>query len=414
MGREFDLIVFGASGFTGRYVALEVAKCSKAEGKSWAVAGRSLSKLKQVVADIQDELGENLNDVGIIAADVNDSGAMLECCKKGDIILDCVGPFRFYGEQVVSACVKAKTNYVDVSGEPEFLENMQFKYSKQAEEAGIHIVGACGFDSIPVDCGIEFMRQKFNGELTAVESYLKYHGRIKGNIGTFESLINGVATGDNLKSIRKRLMPEKMKYVGQRLEKRGSLFYSKSENLWTVLFTGADPSVVRRTQYSCQESSGETPVQYGSYMCLSGILELVCLLIFGVFLAILTPFQFGRNLLMKYPKLFTFGTFSYDGLTREELAERSFTFVFYGRGYSSESQKTGKPDKAIGLKINEPGYVATPIFLVQAALTILEGNLPNKGGVFTPGRAFKNTSLIDRLIKSGIEISTFQVDTKDF
>ena len=60
MGRDFDLIVFGASGFTGRYVALEVAKCSKAEGKSWAVAGRSSSKLKQVVADIQDELGQSV------------------------------------------------------------------------------------------------------------------------------------------------------------------------------------------------------------------------------------------------------------------------------------------------------------------------------------------------------------------
>eukprot|EP00112_Aurelia_sp_Birch-Aquarium-sp1_P013534 Seg2875.2 transcript_id=Seg2875.2/GoldUCD/mRNA.D3Y31 product="Saccharopine dehydrogenase-like oxidoreductase" protein_id=Seg2875.2/GoldUCD/D3Y31 len=413
--REYDLIVFGASGFTGQYVALEVSKTSKEDGKTWAVAGRSSQKLEKVLNNIKTEIGDELNEVGIITADTSDDQSLFEMCKKGRIVLNCVGPYRFYGEPVVKACVKAKTNYVDVSGEPEFLETMQLKYHDDAEAAGIHIVGACGFDSIPSDCGVEHLRDKFDGDLTAVESYLKYHGRMKGNFGTYESIIHGLLSSGNLKDIRKRLMPEKMKYAGPKLQKRGTVFHSKQENQWSLLFMGADPSVVRRTQYHEQQKSGQSPIQYGAYFCMKNLLELIGLFIFGLFLGILAPFKCGRYLLKKYPKFFTLGSFSKEGLTRQEMSERSFSMIFYGRGYSPDSDKTGKPDSALGLKIHgpEPGYVATPIFMVQAALTILEGKLPNRGGVLTPGAAFCKTSLINRLMKSGIEISTFKVDVKD-
>jgi len=414
MARQYDVIVYGASGFTGKHVALEVSKSFKVEGKTWAVAGRSEKKLKKVLEDLNAELGEDLNDIGIITADVNDQDSLIQCCQKGRILLNCVGPFLLYGEQVVSACVAAKTHYVDVSGEPEFLESMQLKYTKEAEEAGIHIVGACGFDSIPADCGLEFLKSKFDGTLTSAESYLKYHGRLKGNIGTYESLVNGLGSSGNLRAMRKKLMPEKLNYAGEKLKKRGTMFYSKTEKQWAFLFMGADPSVVRRTQYHKHLKESALPIQYGAYICMNNILEVMVSMLFGLFLAILSPFKWGRELLIKYPRFFSLGCFSPTGLTKKELSERSFSMVMYGYGYSQESQLSGPQDRALGLRINgpEPGYVATPIFLVQAAYTILDDDLPNKGGVYTPGVAFNNTSLIERLIKSGIEFSTFPVDVR--
>ena len=87
-----------------------------------------------------------------------------DMAKQADVILNCVGPYRFFGEDVIRACIAERTHHVDISGEPQFLETMQFKYHKEAKEKGVYIVGACGFDSIPTDMGITFLKQKFNGK----------------------------------------------------------------------------------------------------------------------------------------------------------------------------------------------------------------------------------------------------------
>eukprot|EP00794_Sanderia_malayensis_P019258 gene19258-21186_t len=402
--RDFDLCVFGASGFTGKHVALELAKCCK--DRPWAIAGRSKEKLANILEWLESETGCNLSDVGTIIADTSDEKSLFTMCARTKVVLACVGPFRFFGEPVVKACVKAKTNYVDVSGEPEFLETAQLRYNKEAEEAGIHIVGACGFDSIPADCGIEYLREQFLGELTAVESYIKYHGNPKVNFGTYESMIYGVQSSGNLKDLRKQLMPNRLNYVGPKLKKRGVVFHSKQENQWSVLFMGADPSIVRRTQYHLEQKFKQTPIQYSAYFCFQSFFQLVIVMLMSLFLGILAPFECGRSLLKKYPKFFTFGIFSREGATKQAMTENTFSVNFYGTGYSSGADRNAKPDKALGLKIvgPEPGYVATPIFQVQAALTILDDKLKNKGGVLTPGAAFKGSSLIDRLKTAAILI----------
>ncbi|XP_064197175.1 saccharopine dehydrogenase-like oxidoreductase isoform X3 [Anguilla rostrata] len=115
---------------------------------------------------------ELMSEVGIILADVGDLASLATMCKQGVVVLNCVGPYRFYGEPVVKACIENGTHYMDICGEPQFLEGMQLKYQSQAAENGVYVIGSCGFDSIPADMGIQFTRDHFKGTLTAVESFL--------------------------------------------------------------------------------------------------------------------------------------------------------------------------------------------------------------------------------------------------
>lgn len=104
-----------------------------------------------------------MTNVTILEADTGDQEALERVAAKCSVIINCVGPYRFFGEPVVQACVAQGTSYVDVCGEPQFLEEMQVKYHEAAKQKGVYIVGSCGMDSIPTDLGIVFMQHKFGG-----------------------------------------------------------------------------------------------------------------------------------------------------------------------------------------------------------------------------------------------------------
>uniref|UniRef100_T1GBJ1 Saccharopine dehydrogenase NADP binding domain-containing protein n=1 Tax=Megaselia scalaris TaxID=36166 RepID=T1GBJ1_MEGSC len=112
------------------------------------------------------------------------------------VVANTCGPYRFFGEQVVQACIKSGAHYVDISGEPKFIETMQFKYNKEAEEKGVYIISACGLDSIPSDMGTVFVEKNFNGVVNSIETYIEsfYTGEDQNgggliNFGTYESLV---------------------------------------------------------------------------------------------------------------------------------------------------------------------------------------------------------------------------------
>ncbi|XP_011382823.1 saccharopine dehydrogenase-like oxidoreductase, partial [Pteropus vampyrus] len=179
--RPFHLVVFGASGFTGQFVTEEVAREQvDPEGNSrlpWAVAGRSAEKLQRVLERAALKLGRPTlpSEVGIIICDINNPASLDEMAKKATVVLNCVGPYRLYGEPVVKACIENGTSCIDISGEPQFLEQMYWKYHEKAAEKGVYIIGSSGFDSIPADLGVIYTRNKMNGTLTAVESFLTIH-----------------------------------------------------------------------------------------------------------------------------------------------------------------------------------------------------------------------------------------------
>ena len=408
--RSYDLVIFGATGFTGQYVVKEVQRIASSENIKWAVAGRNRQKLVDVISQLTEVQSESFAN-NIIIADVNDYQSLLMMCKQAKVVLDCVGPYRFYGEPVVRACVEVKTTYVDICGEPQFLENMILQYNDGAEKEGIYIVGACGFDSIPSDLGVMFVKKEFRGTLNSVTGYLKLHsGRLGsvGHFGTYESAVYGLSDTITLKNVRKALAFKPVPSVGPKLKFKGAVHYYNSGRNYAIPFLGADVSVVKRSQRFLHEKLNETPVQYSMYSCVGGLWNLFLFFIFGNIFQFLANRQWGRSLLL--PKLFTMGSFSHEGPTEQQMKETSFSITMHGEGYSDGEislNRSDKPNKRITVRVSGPeaGYVATPIAMVQAALVIVKEKhkLPEKGGVYSPGAVFYKTSLIKRLQKNGLK-----------
>lgn len=417
---RLDLVIFGATGFTGQFVVEEVAQIAEEEGVTkWGIAGRNKTKLEAIRRQAAKETGKNLDDVALIVADVSDDESLRQMAKQAKVVVNCVGPYRFFGEQVVKACVENGASHVDVSGEPLFLEGMQLKYNEQAAKSGCYIIGACGFDSIPADLGITFLQQNFKGDLNSVEAYIRIKSGPAGyrgiHYGTFQSAIHGFANRKQLPPLRRQLCPKRAPKPNYRLQPRGTMHYSDVINAWCIPFPGTDRSVVVRTQQFNYDHRGQRAVQMLPYITVGSWFTTVFTLFAGAMFALMCSFGWTRGLLEKYPRFFSWGSVSHDGPTREQMAQTSFTMTFVGEGWkerlsSPSDQYQTTPDTNIRVEVHgpEPGYVATPICLVQAAVVILKEaeKMPGSGGVLPPGAAFTDTSLIPRLEKRGV---TFQV-----
>ncbi|XP_036994717.2 saccharopine dehydrogenase-like oxidoreductase [Artibeus jamaicensis] len=417
--RPYHLVVFGASGFTGQFVTEEVAReQAVAQGGSllpWAVAGRSREKLQQVLERAALKLGRPTlsSEVEIIVCDVSNPASLDEMAKQATVVLNCVGPYQFYGEPVVKACVENGASCVDICGEPQFLELMHWKYHEKAAEKGVYIIGSSGFDSIPADLGVIYMSNKINGTLTAVESFLTIHSGPEGpciHDTTWKSAVYGFANRRNLTKLRKQANLKPVPIVGPKLKRRWLVSYCRELGSYSIPFVGSDVSVVKRTQRYLHENLEQSPVQYAAYVTVGGLSSVVKLMFAGLFFLFFVKFGIGRQLLIKFPWLFSFGYFSKHGPTQKQMDASSFTMTFFGQGYSQgSSPDTSKPNVRICTQVKGPeaGYVATPIAMVQAAMTLLNdaSDLPKAGGVFTPGAAFCRTKLIDRLHQRGIEFS---------
>ncbi|XP_061480632.1 saccharopine dehydrogenase-like oxidoreductase [Rhineura floridana] len=418
-GRPFQLVVFGASGFTGQFVVEEIARVAAEDelrgSLRWAVAGRNREKLQAVVEKAAGKLGkaELKPEVGIILCDVSDPSSLDNMAKQTAIVLNCVGPYNLFGEPVVKACVENGTNCVDISGEPQFLEGMYLNYNDKAAEKGAYIIGSCGFDSIPADMGILYTRNNLKGTLTAVESFVTVKSGPEGasiHDGTWKSVVHGLADQDNLKKIRRQIGHKPLPVIGAKLRRRGAVFYSNELKQYSIPFMGSDASVVKRTQRYLHTHLNEMPVQYAAYATVGGIGSVIKLMFAGLLFLMLVKFNFGRKLLIKYPEFFSGGYFTKEGPTEKQMKGSSFQMTFFGEGYSTgQDPQQGKPNVKICTQVKGPeaGYVATPIAMVQAAVALLKdkSSLPKKGGVYSPGAAFFNTKLIDRLNQHGIEFS---------
>ena len=149
---EFDLIVYGATGYTGRLVAEYLAgKYGVGGDVKWAMAGRSAYKL----AAVRDEIGAPAN-TPLIVADASDPVSVKAMVGRAKAILTTVGPYQLYGSDLVAACAAAGTDYLDLSGEPNWMAEMIEAHDAAAKASGARIVFSCGFDSIPFELGVFF------------------------------------------------------------------------------------------------------------------------------------------------------------------------------------------------------------------------------------------------------------------
>lgn len=192
---EFDIVVWGATGFTGRLAAEKLAARagSKAELR-WAIGGRNKAKLEAVRAG----LGSAAEDVPIIIGDSRDVASLDALAARTNVVCSTVGPYAMYGSELVGACVRAGTHYCDISAEPHWIRKMIDGHGVEAAETGARIVHACGMDSVPSDLGVLFLQRRareLHGEPCS-SVRMRVTG-MKGGFsgGTAASLLHGTEAG---------------------------------------------------------------------------------------------------------------------------------------------------------------------------------------------------------------------------
>jgi short subunit dehydrogenase-like uncharacterized protein len=178
---EFDIIVYGATGFTGRLVAEYLAaKYGVGGSVKWAMAGRSAAKL----AEVRDEIGAP-KDTPLIVADANDAASRKAMVGRAKAILTTVGPYQLYGSDLVADCAAAGTDYLDLSGEPNWMAEMIEAPETAAKASGARIVFSCGFDSIPFELGVLYT------QLLAVKRLGHAVPRVKGRVRSMRGGLSG-------------------------------------------------------------------------------------------------------------------------------------------------------------------------------------------------------------------------------
>ncbi|XP_020299877.1 saccharopine dehydrogenase-like oxidoreductase [Pseudomyrmex gracilis] len=411
---RLDLVIFGATGFTGKYAVKQAIRFCKEYRMKFGIAGRRKEGLEAVLKELKTE-DNPLDDVPLILADVKDEESLKTMTKQAKVIVNCCGPYRFYGEPVVKACVATRTHHVDISGEPQYMERMQLEYNKAAQEAGVYIVSACGFDSIPTDLGVIFAQEKFDGEVNSVETYLTASGDGSGsslNYGTWESAVYGLAHANELRELRTKLYPIKLPKFMPPLKSKGLLHCSDVSRGYSVPFLGSDRSVVQRTQRFLYEKYKQRPAQIQTYVTFQSLLVVVGLAIIGGLFSIMSRTSFGRKLLLRYPALFSCGYVTREGPNPESLERTRFSVTCKALGWTEKLteptfEHTDPPNKKVIIKVSgvNPGYGATTIMLVLSAITILKeaDKMPDNGGVLPPGAAFSKTSLIEQLNKNDVK-----------
>ncbi|KAL6439110.1 hypothetical protein ACFW04_003821 [Cataglyphis niger] len=408
---RLDIVIFGATGYTGKYVVKDAVHLCKEHKLRFGVAGRRKEALEAVVK----EFASDIDNVSIIVADIKDEESLTKMTQQAKVIINCCGPYRFYGEPVIKACIATHTHHVDVSGEPQYMERMQLEYNKAAQEAGVYIVSACGFDSIPTDLGIIFTQQKFGGEINSIETYLKCWttGNTKGsvlNYGTWESAVYGIAHMNELRALRSKLYPTKLPKFIPKLKSK-ILHRSDVSEGWSTLFLGADRSVALRTQRFTYDKYKERPVQVQTYVTFQSLFSFMMVAIAGMIFALMARTAFGRNLLLKYPALFSYGFISHESPKHETIEQTHFSITFKALGWTEKlteptDQHTDPPNKEVITKVSGVNaYEVTSIASILSAIIILKETekIPDNGGVLTPGAAFGKTSMIEQLNKHNIK-----------
>jgi len=175
---EFDIVVYGASGFTGQLVAEYLAAQYGKSDLKWAMAGRSLDKL----ASVRDAIGAP-RDLPLIAADASDTASLKAMVGRTASVLTTVGPYQLYGSDLVAACVASGTDYLDLCGEPVWMRQMIDAHQAEAQKSGARIVFSCGYDSLPFELGVFFLQEAAKKQLGSTVARVK--GRVRKMKGTF-------------------------------------------------------------------------------------------------------------------------------------------------------------------------------------------------------------------------------------
>ena len=385
---KYDIVVFGASGYTGRLVAEYLQGEYANTSLKWAMAGRSLDKL----ASVRTALGipDSVDLVSVDSDDAASVGQMVSDCK---VVITTVGPYQLYGEELIKQCAEQGTDYVDLSGEPSWMHETIAQHSAAAKTSGARIVHSCGFDSIPFDLGVYCLQQH------AITQTGKPIATVKGRVRA----MNGTFSGGTIASMRATMAsaqanPAIIKvltnpfaltegFTGPEQPTGAAPQYDEELNSWSAPFVMAaiNTKNIHRSNFLLGHQYGED-FRYDE-MLLTGDGE---------------QGKAAAEYVAKDDSIGKSDLQPGDGPTQEERENGNYDAIFAGQNSEGElmiSSVQGDRD---------PGYGSTSKMLAEAAICLLDNPTLASGGLWTPAAAM-GQALIDRLhAHAGL---TFQIET---
>ena len=386
--REFDVVLFGATGFTGGLTADYLAGATP-DGCRWALAGRNPGKLA-AVRDRLTATHPELADLPLLRADATDPASLADVAGRARVVISTVGPYVEHGEPLVAACVEAGTDYVDLTGEPEFVDTVYVKHHRRAVETGARIVHACGFDSIPHDLGALFTVQQLpEGVALRVRGMVRSNATLSG--GTFASALGAFARARQMKQAHAERRKVEPRVEGRKVRTAAKRPHHDDESgYWLVPLPTIDPFVVRRSAAALERYGPDfTYSHYAAAKKLPSVVGGIGL-VGGLAAAAQVP-PLRRFLLSRLPQG--------EGPSKERRARSYFSVRFIGEG--------GGRKVFTEVRGGDPGYTETAKMLAESALCLAFDDNPQTAGQVTTAVAM-GQNLLDRLVKAGLEFTVLR------
>lgn len=384
--RVHDIVIYGASGFTGELVASYFAQHVSLDRTPWAIAGRNREKLLALRERLA-KLHPACARLPVVVASTDDRASLVAMSKNAKVVLTTVGPFAQHGEPLFQACAEHGTDYVDSSGEFSFVRRMRALYGDKARERGAIMVSCCGVDSIPTDLGLYYTLKQLGvahggkplGPVT-VEGLFEVRARPSG--GTWNSVLSVMG---ELSSTPRAVAPTAVQ-PGRKVEHVQGRVHRDRELGWVVPFPTIDPEIALESAAALALYG--TALSYSHYLVVR-TLPRMALLGAGIGgVAAIAQLSLGRKLLGRvWP--------SGEGPSEEQRAQSWFKLRF--RASHAGGQLTCE------VRGGDPGYDETAKMLSESALCLAvdRARLPARAGVLTPACAFGDV-LLARLSRAGI------------
>ena len=388
--KQFDIIIWGATSFTGKLVVEYLFKKFASTKIKWAIAGRNKEKLENVRSKVADK------NIPIFIADSFDEKSLSVIVKKSKVICSTVGPYSLYGSLLVELCVKHSTNYCDITGEAHWIRTIIDKFHKDAKKKKIKIVNSCGFDSIPSDMGVYFIQNEIKKAYKSYAKSIKMRvAGIRGGIsgGTYGSMNNLLKEAYADKSVFKVLNNpyglnprDKMEGLDKK-DLRKIIFDNESKSwIYPFIMAGINTKIVRRSNALSNFQYGKEFTYEEATMAGKGISGFwkAILALFPLAMIGINPNSFLKKIVNSFmPK-------PGEGPGIEKRKNGFYNLRFY----ITIDKKRKAFAKVIG--DSDPGYGSTSKMLAESALSLAFDNLPGNYGVITPSFAMGD-KLLNRL-----------------
>ncbi|MET1134223.1 MAG: saccharopine dehydrogenase NADP-binding domain-containing protein [Aeromicrobium sp.] len=383
-----DLTLFGATGFTGGLTADYLAVHLPPDA-TWAIAGRSRAKLEQIAERIA---ATGREAPAIVVADLADDASMAAMAAGTRVLISTVGPYLEHGEPAVKAAAEAGIDYVDLTGEPQFVDEMFLKYHETAVSTGARLVHACGFDSIPYDLGVFYTVQQLPVDAPiTIKGYIR--AKASFSAGTYHSALGQIGQFRGSKAAAKQRRAREGRPTGRRVRGGGRVGRAEPPvKGFGVPLPTLDPQIVLRSARALDRYGPEFTYEHHAHFRTRRMMALAAPVLGAVAVGAQIPPV--RALLAKLKA-------AGDGPSEEQRAKSWFTLTLVGLSGDTKVVTT--------VRGGDPGYTETSKMLAESAMCLAYDDLPEVSGQTTTAVAM-GAALINRLQNSGIDFATQPVE----